>query len=407
MYAADDQVALGGNNEDNYYAVPTHIWFLPPEEGRYGMALVGYDNYLNPEGAVNDHGLFFDGLSVSGPEIPVPEDRLRYDGNGIMKVMTECATVDCALAFFEKYWVPGQTGQLLIGDRYGNSAIVEPLAIVRKDGPFQVATNFFQSRVPPADRTDTRYLQATTRLQNAESFSVDLLRNTLDVVHQQSDGGAGHPPLHTQYSTIYDLRKGQIHLYYFHDFEHAVTFDLKQELAKGIHAYEISSLFSPSASAQAIQAKYPAQLADLPRTMVDPDLLRQYAGKYRIDSQQPALDSLAYVKSEDGRLFLRNAWMPWVEGIPQSDADFVYQFLDAQNRPHQMTFAFKKDASGQVTGMELAMDDGPKVPADKLPPDHTEMVRLGVYLVLALFLVALGIKALRSKRPRVDIRSDA
>ncbi len=23
MYAADDQVALGGNNEDNYYAVPT------------------------------------------------------------------------------------------------------------------------------------------------------------------------------------------------------------------------------------------------------------------------------------------------------------------------------------------------------------------------------------------------
>ncbi len=89
LYAADDQVALGGNNEDNFRAGLTHIWFIPPEEGRYGMALVGYDDFLNPEGAVNDQGLFYDALAVREVKIPSKEGTIPYYGLPMMKIMTE------------------------------------------------------------------------------------------------------------------------------------------------------------------------------------------------------------------------------------------------------------------------------------------------------------------------------
>jgi hypothetical protein len=101
FYAADDQVALGGNNEDGYHPVLTRIWFIPPEEGRFGMALVGFDDFSNPEGAINDQGLFYDGLAVRDTEAPLREGTRSYTGNAIMKIMTECGTVECALRFFE------------------------------------------------------------------------------------------------------------------------------------------------------------------------------------------------------------------------------------------------------------------------------------------------------------------
>jgi hypothetical protein len=246
IYAADDQVALGGNNEDGYHPVLTRIWFVPPEEGRHGMALVGFDDFGLPEGAVNDQGLFYDGLAVRDTEVPLREGTLPYEGFAIWKIMTECGTVECALKFFDRYSLAGHwNGQWLIGDSRGDSAIIEPLGIIRKEGDFQVATNFFQSEVPPAERTDFRYLAATRMLNNAEEFSVDLFRNTLDVVHQQFDGDSLNSPVHTLYSTIYDLKQGLIYLYYFHDFEHVVTFDLKKELTKGLHSYDIPSLFPP------------------------------------------------------------------------------------------------------------------------------------------------------------------
>ena len=43
LYAADDNVALGGNNED--YSNPyTYIWFVPPEPGKYGRVCFGYED---------------------------------------------------------------------------------------------------------------------------------------------------------------------------------------------------------------------------------------------------------------------------------------------------------------------------------------------------------------------------
>ena len=53
---------LVGNNED--YKIPyTRVWFVPPENGKYGRVYFGYDNW-SPQGGMNDQGLFFDFFAV-------------------------------------------------------------------------------------------------------------------------------------------------------------------------------------------------------------------------------------------------------------------------------------------------------------------------------------------------------
>ncbi len=66
--AANDQVALAGNNED--WRNPfTKLWFIPAGEGTFGQMYVGFDDYY-PQGGMNDQGLFFDGLAVSSTITP-------------------------------------------------------------------------------------------------------------------------------------------------------------------------------------------------------------------------------------------------------------------------------------------------------------------------------------------------
>ena len=45
LYAYDGQIALGGNNED-YQNPFTKVWFLPPEEGKYGRVYFGFENFI-------------------------------------------------------------------------------------------------------------------------------------------------------------------------------------------------------------------------------------------------------------------------------------------------------------------------------------------------------------------------
>ena len=128
----------------------------------------------------------------------------------------------------------------MFGDRSGRSIIIDGDTIIRKEGKFQVATNFrladYASAPPSVDRFDT----ATRMLSGADRFSVDLFRRVLDATHQEG-------PAPTQYSQVYDLKNNLIYLYHFHDFDRPVVLDIAQELAKGPHSAQIASLF-PSES---------------------------------------------------------------------------------------------------------------------------------------------------------------
>ncbi len=74
-------------------------------------------------------------------------------------------------------------------------------------------------------------------LSQAEPVSPLLVGEVLDATHQE-----GKYP--TQYSTIYDLRRRIVYLFYYYNFHEHVRIDLVEELRRGAQDYDIPPLFS-------------------------------------------------------------------------------------------------------------------------------------------------------------------
>jgi hypothetical protein len=251
VYVADHHIALAGNNED--WTDPfARIHFLPAEEGKFGRVYFGVDPIRTPEGGMmlrhpqggmNEQGLFYDGAGTERVEVPPNPDKPDpgHKVCSILKAMETCSSVDEVLEYFgrydcSQYW----SGHFLIGDRFGNSAIIEPGTVIRKTGPYQVITNFLQSRTPPETSRDPKYRLAARLLDESDDVSVDLVRRVLSATHLEEYSGSMSVTL---YSYICDLKRGEIYVYNFHDFENAVKINLRDELAKGESLRTIGSLF--------------------------------------------------------------------------------------------------------------------------------------------------------------------
>ncbi len=339
FYAYDGQVALGGNNED--YQIPfTKVWFLPPEEGKYGRVYFGYENFVW-SGGMNDQGLFFDALAVD-EMVRVPRNgKPIYQGTLADKAMAECATVECVVQLFSDYNTLWDTWyhQFMFGDAVGDSVIIEPLTMLRKEGDYQVATNFYQSRTGPG--TCPRYRTAVEMLENADSISVDLFRDILDAVHVEEGS-------YTLYSNVYDLKQRLVYLYYFHDYDQVVIFDLDEELAKGKHSYDLPSLFPENEAAerwaQPSIEYLEKQRAKKPTVDVDPTVYDLYVGQYEVPAEMGIPHVYFSVAKDEDKLYLQvKSDKAWYELTPQSETSFFHL---SRHDDFQVTFAL--DESGQV-----------------------------------------------------------
>lgn len=322
IYAADGEVALGGNNED--YSNPfTMAWFLPPEEGKYGRVYFGYEGFIWG-GGINDQGLFFDAMGIDeGIQVP-RAGKPKYDGKIEDKIMAECADVDCVIDFYSQYhsfdtW----HHQFLFGDSYGNSVIVEPLTFLRNQKYYQVATNFYQSRGFSQDANQGgRYHTATNLFEAADSFSVELLRDILNAVHAEE----GNPTL---YSQVYDLKTRTVYLYFFHDFENPFVFQLDEELAKGSHAVALADLF-PENQAYQDWAKpkidwYDQARAAYPQFEGDPGNFESFSGKYALPPEMGLPYPYYEIADEDGTLLLKiYPDKGWLELVPFAVNSFYH-----------------------------------------------------------------------------------
>ncbi|MHC4398715.1 MAG: carcinine hydrolase/isopenicillin-N N-acyltransferase family protein [Planctomycetota bacterium] len=236
FYAAEGDSVLGGNNED-WHVPLTKVWFVPRREGTHGVVYVTFSDHRAIQGGMNDQGLFFDFLAVRPREVKATPDKLSWIAHPLREIMEQCASVGEAVAMLKTHNRAFMRRIcIFLGDAQGNSAIVEAEAVVRKQGKYQVATNFRQSLTPPAEATCWRYRTANRMLSQADQFSVDLFRRICAAVHQEGKNS-------TLYSTIYDLKSKVIYLYHFHDFENVVVLDLEKELAKGERVVEMPSLF--------------------------------------------------------------------------------------------------------------------------------------------------------------------
>ena len=137
----------------------------------------------------------------------------------------------------------------MFGDQYGDSVIIEGDNFLRIDGDFQVVTNFYQSRHDAAAIAPCpRYRTATRELAKGDPISVEYCRDLLAKTRQNRRAA-------TQYSNVYDLKKGLVYLYHFHNFEEVVRLDLQEELAKGAHEVDLPSLFSDNEAFVAFKEK--------------------------------------------------------------------------------------------------------------------------------------------------------
>lgn len=241
FYASDEHMTLAGNNEDYNY-LSTNILFLPAEEQKFGRVYFGSDVAHFPQGGMNERGLFFDGAAVD-QVIVVPRDTSKpaIKGQLILKAMEECSTVEEVRRVFTHYDFSGpMNGHYLVGDRFGNSMIIEPQTFIMKEGRYQIITNFYQSKIAPEKITDYRYRIASQLLERPVPISVDLFRRVLNATHfEQSHGEMST----TLYSYICDLKKGDIYIYNFHNFEEVAKINLEEELKKGKRACSLLSFF--------------------------------------------------------------------------------------------------------------------------------------------------------------------
>ena len=260
--ASVGDTVLFGNNEDVGDKDAT-VWFIPATEETYGWVYFGFWDYpvqigKFPMGGMNDQGLCFDITSVPATIKPLPEsieEALQvieqYNnlpslttfnaGEFCGRILETCATVEEVIQVIEQYDILfyGEY-QFLFADRTGDSMILCPspdgkMGVVRKEGVYQVITNFNVLNPGLGHYPCRRYDDALWMLKDIESEDDLTVEYFTSILKETHSGG-------TTYSTIYDPVNSEVYLYNHHNFGWVVVFDLEDELEKGYHSYDVLPL---------------------------------------------------------------------------------------------------------------------------------------------------------------------
>lgn len=249
MAARGDKVLTGRNGDSKNLNIIMHV--LPPSDGKYGRIYLGAEDkggFYYTTG-MNEHGLWYGSTGLyDGAALPERHDITNYYNKPTwpyeltVKVMEECATVDEAIEIYSTYFTPYWNGHTMIVDKHGNSVIAEfgekDVVFIRRKNNYQVMTNF-----PNSDTLNARwyncyrYNTAETMLASSGEISTAFFKSICDAVHQE-----GSSP--TSLSTVYDVINGNLYVYYFHNYEEFLKFNVNEELQKGERYYKLSEYFN-------------------------------------------------------------------------------------------------------------------------------------------------------------------
>ncbi len=275
FYVFDGRLALAGDSED-WIDPNTQVWFVPKTATTHGIVYFGFGLGQYPEGGIkkssgekkelpeggvinidpsavygfpqagmNDAGLFFGGAATDA--VTGGNGKPTFPGFFADYVLRNCATVPEALAVIRKYDVGLPQGQIMLGDRLGNSAVIEAgNVILVGNGKHQVMTNFRLSDVQGGDITCDRYRKLDRTLSSVKSLSVDVACDAIASVGFKPipDSLAKKAP-GTQYSVVFDMTNCVAHLYRRFDFTEEVKLDVRSLTSKPARAVRMSELFAP------------------------------------------------------------------------------------------------------------------------------------------------------------------
>lgn len=256
--ANDGQNVWIGNNEDELQSTKYRMWFYPARSNNYGYTiwtdlnfgklLKGF-SYLNPQGGLNEFGLFLDYTAID--EIKVAKDEQKKDRKKqvVTDLLKKCKTVEEALEYLNKYnLIKLKYAQLFIGDAGGNYATVTGGYIVRKTDNSFALTNYCinNGHKEACHRRDvaTHYLNSTT------TFLLNDITNILEKSTQKLPNN-----LISNYSMAVNLKTSTIYLYYKNDFTTVSTLTLAEELKKGKHYKNMQDYF-PESITSTLEAEY-------------------------------------------------------------------------------------------------------------------------------------------------------
>jgi len=242
VMASGPGTALAGSNEDSYFPL-TLLWFTPASDGNFARVTLGYRLMTNSvQGGMNEMGLFVDGNALDSQGWVADPSKKAFFGSILDYLLARCATVEEVKEFFRTYNVPDlDRARIPVMDRSGASMVVEwylgEVVFLEPDQSYQVATNFVGSAYTDKEKPGWRYNAAAEVLDREAGYSLETVRDALAASHQANEYSQ------TVYSFICDLKKGEIHVYNYHDFSRSVTFNLNEEVQKGSQEQYLGQLF--------------------------------------------------------------------------------------------------------------------------------------------------------------------
>lgn len=237
-----------GTNEDAW-RTNSYIWFETGKKNEYGACFTGSrkvgPNSYAPQSGMNEHGLVYSRLASYHPiksnwigkkkkVIHRPDDFLKHilhtcknvqEVHDLLKHSDHSIYIDDVFIFVE------ESGRYLI---------VEPYSMEFGNGANYVLSNFCPSITSETKRRKLkRYEAGAAILSKASDTSLQFCTSLSDAMHVCREKiGDG-----TLLTGIWDSEHRLVNLFFYHDYSKSVSFNLAEELAKGDHSIDITTLF--------------------------------------------------------------------------------------------------------------------------------------------------------------------
>jgi len=238
-----------GCNEDAW-RITSRIWFETRNKSNlYGAAFTGsrYDgiNGFAPQSGMNEHGLCYSRLAsaITKKERSGFENRLKITNPTayLKDILHNCKTVEDVQKFISRYDHSYFLDDVFIYvEPSGKYIVVEPYLMTVGYDPKYVLSNFCPSETTTEKAMKLeRYRNGVTFLKDKADTSLAFctaLSDTMSVCREKIGDG-------TLLTSIWNPKDGTVNLYFYHNYQKSVQFNIKEELAKGNHSIEIPKLF--------------------------------------------------------------------------------------------------------------------------------------------------------------------
>lgn len=237
-----------GCNEDAW-SINANVRMEQGRIGDYGAIYFAHYNghplrAMIDQIGMNEMGLMYDGLGIQPKEVqPTPGLKALHFSDLMPLVLRSCATVQEAAAMLRNYdhsILP--SAMIFMADQHGGYLIVENDTIIEGHDPWFAVGNWRMGQCADPSAIPIPRLQRGRALLTAGSgASYEEARDVLKTMTACRDRmGEG-----TLFSVLFEPTTAKAHLYFYHDFSEVVTFDLKEELAKGDRTVDMATLFGP------------------------------------------------------------------------------------------------------------------------------------------------------------------